>query len=74
MLAIYVSMNKSYFIVIAIICLSNPLFLIADSCKLLAWFFVVIDIDTRVADFFMLLNVIDQDTILLVRSIKVIGK
>jgi len=38
-----------------------------------AWFLVIIDIDTRVVDILVLLNVIDQNTILPVRSIKVTG-
>lgn len=45
MMAICVLMHKCYFIVIAMICLWNPISLIADSCKLLAQFLVVVDID-----------------------------
>lgn len=45
MMAICVLMHKHGFIVITMICLWNPL--IADSCKLLAQFLVVVDIDTE---------------------------
>lgn len=38
-----------------------------------AWFLGIIDIDTRVLGILVLLSVIDQDTILPVKSIKVTG-
>lgn len=60
MLAICVLTHKYYFIVIAMIYLWNPVSLIADSCKLLAQFLVVIDIDTRVVDFLVLWDVIER--------------
>lgn len=47
MMAICVLMHKHHFIVIAMICLWNPISLIANSCKLLAQFLVVVDIDTE---------------------------
>lgn len=54
MLAIYVLTHK-YLLVIAIVCVLNP-----DSGKLLARFLVITDIDTRVVDFLVLLNVIER--------------
>lgn len=71
---LFMSKHKYYFIVIAVTCLLDLISLTADSCTLLARFLVIIDIDTRVVDFLVLLNVIDQDTILPVRSMKLIGK
>lgn len=44
MMAIRVLMHQHYFIVIAMICLWNPISLIADSCKLLAQVLVVVDL------------------------------
>lgn len=54
MLVIYVLIYK-YFFVIVIVCVLN-----LDSGKLFVRFLVIIDIDIRVVDFLVLLNVIER--------------
>lgn len=57
---LFMSYHKYYFTVIAILCLLDPIFLIADSNKLLARVLVIIDFDTGVIAILVLLNVIER--------------